>query len=332
MSFMQHADRAEASRELSSATLGLALGLGMLSLHINGAMAQQPSMINLSDPYVTVDLSVIDDGGIGTGASLGIPGLGRRLLMPGAQMPVSKLHVALPKWRARRAADMPKETKVARRSAPAAAPMARKSPAPTQVATPAMAEPPPPSMKKAPKPKVKVAPLAPPPLQLMKEAPKPKVAKKTAKNPKAPSAQMGVALPPPPLPAMRTAKALKKEPEAKQKASLQPAAALLLPGQAMKIVFDASTTKLPSSARAGLKGVAAKMKGQDKMRMQLISYADSDGLSASQARRISLSRALAVRSYLIKNGVQSTRIDVRALGNKTSAAPANRVEIMVVER
>ena len=66
--------------------------------------------------------------------------------------------------------------------------------------------------------------------------------------------------------------------------------------------------------------------------MQLMAYAGGDGLSASKARRISLSRALAVRSYLIESGVRSTRIDVRALGNKTSTAPVNRVDVMVVER
>ena len=42
--------------------------------------------------------------------------------------------------------------------------------------------------------------------------------------------------------------------------------------------------------------------------------------------------ALAIRSFLIENGVRSTRIDVRALGNKTSEEPLNRVDLNVSER
>jgi hypothetical protein len=45
-----------------------------------------------------------------------------------------------------------------------------------------------------------------------------------------------------------------------------------------------------------------------------------------------LSRALSVRAFLIKNGVRSTRIDVRALGNKATDEPLNRVDVMVVAR
>ena len=68
------------------------------------------------------------------------------------------------------------------------------------------------------------------------------------------------------------------------------------------------------------------------MRLQLMAYAGGQTLSSSQARRVSLSRALAIRSFLIENGVRSTRIDVRALGNKTSEEPLNRVDLNVSER
>jgi len=45
-------------------------------------------------------------------------------------------------------------------------------------------------------------------------------------------------------------------------------------------------------------------------------------------RRLSLSRALAVRAFLIDQGVRSTRLDVRALGDKTGDGPADRVDIV----
>ncbi len=105
MGFMRHAIRVVSRRALVFAALGLA----MPTLGVNGAVAQQPSMIDLSDPYVTVDLSVIDDGGVSLRPSLAIPGFGRRLLMPGMQRPISKLHVPPPKRRVRRAVSMPQE-------------------------------------------------------------------------------------------------------------------------------------------------------------------------------------------------------------------------------
>ena len=60
------------------------------------------------------------------------------------------------------------------------------------------------------------------------------------------------------------------------------------------------------------------------MRVQLLAYASGTPDQASKARRTSLSRALSVRTYLLAQGVQSTRIDVRALGNTTDEQPLPR--------
>lgn len=74
------------------------------------------------------------------------------------------------------------------------------------------------------------------------------------------------------------------------------------------------------------------MTADAKLRLQLLAYANGSSQSASQSRRLSLSRALAARSYLIGQGVPSTRIDVRALGNKTEGGPPNRIDIIVSKR
>ena len=65
--------------------------------------------------------------------------------------------------------------------------------------------------------------------------------------------------------------------------------------------------------------------------MQLVGYAGGE-TDASQARRISLSRALAARSYLVEQGVQIKQVDVRPLGNKTDPAAPDRVDLVVAER
>lgn len=100
----------------------------------------------------------------------------------------------------------------------------------------------------------------------------------------------------------------------------------------MKVVFPEKASKLPAEAKDGLKELAAKLQGRDDVRLQLLAYAGGESLSSSKARRLSLSRALSVRSFLIESGVHSTRIDVRALGNKTAETPINRVDVNVAER
>jgi outer membrane protein OmpA-like peptidoglycan-associated protein len=102
------------------------------------------------------------------------------------------------------------------------------------------------------------------------------------------------------------------------------------PASGAYLTFKPGDPKLSGDSRKALDELAAKLNAQPKSRMQLLAYAGEANLSASKARRLSLSRALAVRSYLIKKGVRSTRIDVRALGNKVPSGPPNRVDLKVV--
>lgn len=122
------------------------------------------------------------------------------------------------------------------------------------------------------------------------------------------------------------------QPEQDEIASLPPATGSLSDGDQMRIVFDADSSKLPGPARDQLAAMAGQMREQSDLRLQLLAYAGNADTSASAARRLSLSRALAVRSFLIENGVRSTRIDVRALGNKSTEEVTERVDITVVAR
>jgi outer membrane protein OmpA-like peptidoglycan-associated protein len=74
--------------------------------------------------------------------------------------------------------------------------------------------------------------------------------------------------------------------------------------------------------------IAEKMLGDEALRLQLMAYATGTEDTASKARRISLSRALAVRAYLISKGIRSSRMDVRALGNNVEGEPADRVDLV----
>ncbi len=100
----------------------------------------------------------------------------------------------------------------------------------------------------------------------------------------------------------------------------------------VRLGFKGGQAKLPAPAVKQLDAVVARLTKKISLRLQLLAYADGATTSGSQARRLSLSRALAVRSYLIEKGIRSTRIDVRALGNQVKGSPADRVDVIINNR
>jgi len=147
----------------------------------------------------------------------------------------------------------------------------------------------------------------------------------------------------PPLPPIApTTEAPLPEPAAKappppsatktEQASLPAEGALGAPGRTLQIPFPAGETEVATSAQEQLESLAKDLRSSETLRVQLLAYAGDEGASPSKARRVSLSRALAVRSYLIESGIKTSRIDVRALGNKTTSGSPDRVDVKVVER
>ena len=98
------------------------------------------------------------------------------------------------------------------------------------------------------------------------------------------------------------------------------------------MVFAPNVTDMPDQSKTTLAKVITAMKADDQIHIQLVAYASGLPDQASQARRISLSRAITVRSYLMEQGVKSARIDVRALGNRSDGGPLDRVDIVANDR
>jgi outer membrane protein OmpA-like peptidoglycan-associated protein len=137
--------------------------------------------------------------------------------------------------------------------------------------------------------------------------------------------------PPPVRPAVRPPmRKVTLPPAPRQTASLPPGGGQ--PANMVRLGFKGGEAKLPAPAIKQLDGVISKLTKQTTLRLQLLAYADGATTSGSQARRLSLSRALAVRSYLIEKGIRSTRIDVRALGNQVKGSPADRVDVIINNR
>jgi outer membrane protein OmpA-like peptidoglycan-associated protein len=99
------------------------------------------------------------------------------------------------------------------------------------------------------------------------------------------------------------------------------------------VILFASGASDPAKAALGsIKFLAgdlnASMTGSGS-RIQLLAYGGDKGDKGSDARRLSLKRALAIRQVLIDDGVPSERIDVRAMGGADDGGPADRVDVFV---
>ncbi len=283
---------------------------------------------------VIVDLSVLGDNGNGpppVARGITPSGPGGVLLMPGPKPPRSQLHVApaarrtavstarqakpRPTQRANRQSPRPIPAKPARPQAPpraaSVAPLPPRVPVPPVIASNA---PPPPARPAllAPQSASRSAPPPPPP------------APTGGRRPSAASAP----LPPPPMPAAPPT------PQKSAALTVPPPTTTAAPtsGQPLSVLFAGDSTKVGEKWHTQLAGFAKQLETNSEMRLQLLAYAGGASLSASRARRLSLSRALAVRQYLIKAGVRSTRIDVRALSDKAKNDPKNRVDVTVVGR
>ncbi|MFQ5938938.1 MAG: OmpA family protein, partial [Alphaproteobacteria bacterium] len=174
---------------------------------------------------------------------------------------------------------------------------------------------------------------SPPPPEVLEETPSaPQIAERTpAAQPE--EAQVTEAEAPAiPAPSPPPPEVLEETPSAPQIAERTPAAQPLMEGQALRLAFDVDSANLPEAAKADLEALATRLAQEEDLRVQLLAYASGTEQGASQARRLSLSRALAVRSYLIEQGVRSTRMDVRALGDKSEETPADRVDLVLVIR
>ncbi|MEE2746764.1 MAG: OmpA family protein [Pseudomonadota bacterium] len=184
------------------------------------------------------------------------------------------------------------------------------------------------------KPKIKsaqVKPKKPQPLPPAPPAiPKSKVTTKTLSVPAPPN------IAPAPPPKAKSASiaqiisAPRTENKKKSKAQVATRDSAIRTKQPSKILFQLKESKLGKNAKKELDKIAKLFAANSAMRLQLMAFAGEAKMSPSKARRLSLSRALAIRTYLIGKGVRGTRIDVRALGNKFGSGVPNRVDLRVI--
>jgi outer membrane protein OmpA-like peptidoglycan-associated protein len=97
----------------------------------------------------------------------------------------------------------------------------------------------------------------------------------------------------------------------------------------VRLVFETGHTNLTPSDEAEIKDLARAIPVPATSSVNVLAYAAGRPDDPSTARRLSLSRGMAVRSVLLASGVPSAQIYVRALGAAASDGPADRVELVV---
>ncbi len=98
------------------------------------------------------------------------------------------------------------------------------------------------------------------------------------------------------------------------------------------IAFKVGAADVPADSTAGLKALAAKLAKDPTARLQLVAYASDPEKSISRSRRLSLERAVNVRKVMLAAGIESTRIDIRALGEQSGSGAPDRVDAVTVKR
>lgn len=179
-----------------------------------------------------------------------------------------------------------------------------------------------------------IEPAAPESLPVVPPPPEPPAAPETS-----PGQTVLAVVPPPPEPEP-AAPAAPPEPEPKAQddnpaedtAAGATQTAMVLPPKleagAFRLLFESGATALSDMAKGKLAGLAGQLRADPERRVQLQAFAGIAGISSRDARRLSLSRALAVRSFLIEKGVPAHRIDVRALGEDSGGGPPERVDVL----
>ncbi|HPD82432.1 MAG: OmpA family protein [Alphaproteobacteria bacterium] len=98
----------------------------------------------------------------------------------------------------------------------------------------------------------------------------------------------------------------------------------------MTLTYKNGQSKLSEAYKANLgDSVVPALKNNKNLHIYIESYASPQAGQLNGDRRLALSRAMNLRSFLVERGVESERINVRSLGAMTDIKPLDRLEITV---
>jgi outer membrane protein OmpA-like peptidoglycan-associated protein len=97
----------------------------------------------------------------------------------------------------------------------------------------------------------------------------------------------------------------------------------------LRLTFAAGEAELSPDSAAAIKQTVGKAPSGDNVTFEVFAYASGKSDDQSSARRLSLSRAMAVRGVLTAGGIPSARIFIRAMGENAGDGPADRVDLNI---
>jgi outer membrane protein OmpA-like peptidoglycan-associated protein len=97
----------------------------------------------------------------------------------------------------------------------------------------------------------------------------------------------------------------------------------------LRLTFAPGASDLSPESSTSIKQLTEAAPPGDATTFNVLAYAPGKPDDPSTARRVSLSRAMAVRSALVSDGVPSARIFVRALGEQYGDGPPDRVDLNI---
>lgn len=98
-------------------------------------------------------------------------------------------------------------------------------------------------------------------------------------------------------------------------------------------IFETGATRLDDEMQTALDTMAEQLKKYPSKRVLLYSYSAPDPVRTGGERQHSLRRALAVRSYLAQQGINSLRMEIRSFGQKGAGSKIpDRTDILIKEK
>ena len=94
-----------------------------------------------------------------------------------------------------------------------------------------------------------------------------------------------------------------------------------------QVRFQTGRAELGDDAKTALDALATRLLANEE-RVRLAAFSGAPGDMSSESRRLSLERALAVRTYLVGKGVPVNRVDVLSFGGAVHGA-SDRVDVLV---
>ena len=108
------------------------------------------------------------------------------------------------------------------------------------------------------------------------------------------------------------------------------ASAAVPTGAGLRVTFGSGQSDLSPASATAIQNLVKGAPPGDSTTFNVVAYAAGTPEDPSTARRLSLTRALAVRSELMADGIGSSRIYVRALGATAGDETPDRVDVSVM--